>query len=174
MNTEINRSAVLSNCGRYRFKLWRNWGDGTGKGVCMFVMLNPSIADAEQDDPTISRCIGFAKSWGYDSLYVGNLLPYRATNPDELEAAMKSGVDPMFTENLGHLSEMMNRADIVVCAWGSHSILQRVRIDQTFLKSMHHDLISKLHYLALTNNGQPRHPLYLKSDLLPVVFKPSL
>jgi hypothetical protein len=80
-----DRGATLSDCGRYRYRLWRRWADGP---TVLFVMLNPSTADADVDDPTIRRCIGFARSWGAGALEVVNLYAWRATQPAELKAAV--------------------------------------------------------------------------------------
>ena len=86
----MKRSAEISECGKYRWWLRRRWADGP---VVCFVMLNPSTADAEQDDPTIRRCIGFAQAWGCGALEVRNLFPFRATNPADMLKAAKAGVD---------------------------------------------------------------------------------
>src|SRR5262249_14212908 len=91
---EVRRAAVISDCGRYRYSLTRRWGDAA-EPRALFVMLNPSTADAEQDDPTIRRCIGFAKAWGMGSLEVVNLYALRATDP----AALLSAPDPIGPKN---------------------------------------------------------------------------
>jgi hypothetical protein len=88
--SRIIRSAEVSECGRYRWWLRRGWqllnrGEHViGRGVCCFVMLNPSTADDTYDDPTIRRCVQFATRWGYDALSVRNLFPWRATDPGDL------------------------------------------------------------------------------------------
>ena len=79
----VESSATFSHCRKYRYTLWRNWAGlmPTGKGYAMFVGLNPSTADETNDDPTIRRCIAFAKAWGYDALCMTNIFAFRATNP---------------------------------------------------------------------------------------------
>lgn len=77
----IQKEASISGCGRYRYALHRWWGHGTTLG---FIMLNPSTADADIDDPTIRRCMGFARDFGYDGIRVFNLYAYRATKPADL------------------------------------------------------------------------------------------
>lgn len=165
------RSAEISGCGKYRWWLRRSWhlwdknGHGiTGKGVCCFIMLNPSIADALQDDPTIRRCIGFAKSWGYDTLSVRNLFPWRATDPNELLFATNaSGGKRGDSELLAALT-----ADLVVVAWGADVPSGR---DREFLDGIAvHFPAKQLFCLGLTKHGHPRHPLYVKADALPVPF----
>ena len=168
----MQSTAILSDCGKYRFKLTREWWEeGKGLGTCLFVMLNPSTADADHDDPTIRRCISFAKAWGYDRLHVGNLLPYRATAPTDLVEAIEKGVEMMYVSNLNHLADLLNKADIVICAWGNGSIVQGYKLDATFFKAADHPIYKdKLHYLELSKDGVPKHPLYLKGDLVPVKF----
>ena len=78
----LNRGATFSKCKIYRYRLWRIWD--AKKPTVLFIMLNPSTAGSTMDDPTIKRCIGFAKSWGYGGLYVGNLFAYRSTQPKGL------------------------------------------------------------------------------------------
>ena len=86
MDNRLTRTgAVFSPCGRYRYKLWRVWDPDLPLGCVMFLMLNPSTATDAEDDPTIRRCIGYARSWGYGGLYVGNLFAYRATDPTALQ-----------------------------------------------------------------------------------------
>ena len=74
--------AVFSDCRKYRYALWRIW-DGN-KSLAMIIGLNPSTADETLNDPTITRCINFARSWEYGGVLVANLFGFRATSPNEL------------------------------------------------------------------------------------------
>lgn len=156
----VRASAQISPCGRYRYSLTRIWD--AEKPKVLFIMLNPSTADGEQDDPTIRRCIGFAKSWGYGGLYVGNLLAYRATNPKDL----KGVDDPFGPANETHLKEMARKAELLVCAWGNPAITKNMMHQTKLIKGL--GLVP--HYLELTKDGTPKHPLYLKSELKPRAF----
>lgn len=156
-------SAVLSNCGRYRYLLGRKWDDGP---TAVFVMLNPSTADALHDDPTIRRCLSYARTWNCGSLTVANLYAWRATDPAELWTA----TDPVGPENNAHLQAAAALAadceGFLVAAWGANA--RRDRIDAVLaLPGM-----GRLTALALTKDGQPRHPLYLKADLTPQPWTP--
>lgn len=76
----VKRAASISECGTYRWTLQRRWA--AGERVC-WIMLNPSTADAERDDPTVLRCMAFSRSWGYGGLIVVNLYPFRSSKPAE-------------------------------------------------------------------------------------------
>jgi hypothetical protein len=156
-------SAVLSDCERYRYLLGREWADGP---TAVFVMLNPSTADALTDDPTIRRCIGYAQAWGCGGLMVANLYAWRATDPDELWAAD----DPVGPENDAHLyAAAQVAADSggpLVGAWGANAKADRIAAVLN-LPGM-----DRLTALAVTKAGQPRHPLYLKADLTPQPWTP--
>jgi len=167
----IRRSAEISDCGRYRWWLRRSWvlydergHHIKGKGVCCFVMLNPSTADGMQDDPTIRRCIGFAKSWGYDTLSVRNLFPWRATDPKALfhTEALTGG-------NRGD-SELLTActADLVVVAWGTNVPLGRDQFALGLFRNCFPDVA--LYCLGTTKRGHPRHPLYVNADTQPILF----
>ena len=143
--------AVLSPCGQYRYRLSRSWL--MGEGTVLFIMLNPSTADAETDDPTIRRCIGFARRWGFRALAVGNLFALRATDPREL----KRVADPVGPDNDEHLLAMAEAAAATIAAWGQFGVyLQRERHVR--------QMIGGLEHLGLTKQGYPRHPLYLRAD----------
>lgn len=161
----VTTSAFLSDCGKYRYSLTRIWDEN--KPRVLFIMLNPSTADAEKDDPTIRRCIGFAKDWGYGGLYVANLFALRATNPkDLLTAPFVVGV-----ENEKWIRRMSALAHLVVCAWGNGSIVDKLqkRLDHTW-KPL--SWVNKpLHYLELSNDGTPKHPLYLPKHLKPIRYE---
>lgn len=145
--------AVLSPCGQYRYCLTREWL--MGEGVVLFVMLNPSTADAEADDPTIRRCIGFAQRWGFRGLAVGNLFALRATDPQQL----KRVADPIGPENDRHLIWMSNGADVTIAAWGTLGAFRNR--DQRVLGLLR----GTVEHLGLTKQGHPRHPLYLRADV---------
>lgn len=148
--------AVISECGLYRYELIRRWGDDP---MLEFVMLNPSTADASIDDPTIRRCIGFARLWGYGALVVRNLYAYRATDP-----SMLAGVDdPIGPKNRAYLSN--NIAELTIAAWGAHPAAMGWW--GGYPHAWQPGSLKRpggLHCLGVTQNGSPRHPLYVKSD----------
>jgi len=126
-------------------------------------MCNPSTADADLDDPTIRRCIGYAKAWGYDALLVTNLMAWRATDPGDLPG----GAEAVGPGNMDALLTGVQSAGLVVCAWGAHP--KAVARGVPFADLMR-GRGYKLHALKLTKEGHPAHPLYLRSDLKPVTM----
>jgi hypothetical protein len=157
MECKLKTDAKLSSCRNYRFALWRTWDDS--KPFAMIIGLNPSTADEVENDPTITRCINFAKSWGYGGVCMANLFAYRATEPSD----MKSHNDPIGAENDMWLTKLAKDAAIVVAAWGNDgNYLNR----STVVKNM----LPNLHYLKMNKSGEPAHPLYIKADLAPVVM----
>lgn len=152
--SQVN-SATFSPCRKYRYSLWRHWIDG--EGYAMFIGLNPSTADETNDDPTIRRCIAFAKSWGYSGLCMTNLFAYRSTDPDEMMAQ----TDPIGIDNNIILRTIAEKACVIVAAWGVHGAHRR-RGEIVI------QMFPNLHYLKLTKDGHPWHPLYLPKTLVPV------
>ncbi len=148
----LERGADFDETGAFRYRLWRRW-DPSGP-VVAFVGLNPSTADADQDDPTIRRCLGFARRWGFGALEVVNLFAWRATRPQDLRRA----VDPVGPENDAVLKRTARDADRVVACWGVHGAWRQR--DTEVLAW----LPGPLHCLGRTQGGQPRHPLYLPRD----------
>lgn len=146
--------------GQYRYDLWR--GD-PAKPACVFVMLNPSTADADRDDNTIRRCRAFATGFGFERLVVVNLYALRATDPAELWRHP----DPVGPKNDDAIVRHVRAAGLVIAAWGAHAKQARIREVGAFLESHR----NRLRALALTNGGQPRHPLYLRKDLVPFPFE---
>ena len=158
-------SAVLSGCRRYRYSLSRPLPGGD-HGPVLFIMLNPSTADETEDDPTIRRCLGFARAWGREKLLVGNLFALRATDPRELSRASQPiGEDFAGERNNEWLIAMAEDVDLVIAAWGVHGALfergRKVR-EMLAVRGV------QLHHLGLTKAGHPRHPLYLRGDTQPV------
>lgn len=157
----MEKNAVISDCGNYRYSLSRIWN--STKPTILFVMLNPSTADANQDDNTIRRCINFCKSWGYGGLVVCNLFAYRSTNPFEL----LNIIDPQGDDNFSSLEYYAQLSEIIVCAWGNEPVLKKIPDHRKIVEFIYQKK-AKVHFLELSKNGVPKHPLYLKKDLLPI------
>lgn len=149
-------SATISECGRYRYDLTRDLLTIADAGPVLFVMLNPSTADASQDDPTIRRCIGFAKRFRCDRLTVANLYALRSPRPKDLWAAD----DPVGPENDSHLRRLLSSHDLVVCAWGANAECERVKR----FAEIADECGANLWCLGTTKAGAPLHPLYLRKD----------
>ena len=157
----MEKSAMFSDNRKYRYTLWRTWDSKLG--YAMFIGLNPSTADETEDDPTVRRCIGFAKLWGYGVLCMTNLFAYRATNPNDMQKADY----PIGSKNDYFLKRMASSANIVIAAWGTKgNYLQR---DKAVIS-----LIPNKHILRLTKNGYPAHPLYLPKDIKPIKWEQAL
>jgi hypothetical protein len=155
-----HRSAAISRCGHYRWWLRRSWAREHGLVVC-FLMLNPSTADARRDDPTIRRCLGFARAWGFAILEVRNLFAWRATDPRELLAAP----DPTGgSRGDRELASALN-SDLIVAAWGAWVPFARDNEALALLGGR------QLMCLGRTRNGQPRHPLYVRENTRLEVFE---
>jgi len=160
---DIKRDAHISDCGRYRYLLSRTWRDSDASPAMahyvpprqlVFVMLNPSTADAYQDDPTIRRCIGFGRD-EFDMIHVANLYAGRATKPNDLF----SMDDPEGPENLRVWEKIKTSNATLICAWGADRRAKHQ--SKKFI-----DFMSgrDLHCLGITKDGHPKHPLYLKAD----------
>ncbi len=156
--TNLSRGAAISPCGNYRYSLERGWAQG-GKKV-LFIGLNPSTADATTDDPTIRRCVGFAKAWGYSGMLMGNLFAYRATDPSVLRRV----ADPIGPENDGCLKELHSRAAMTVAAWGN--LGSWTGRDKALLR-----MLGPTMSLGTTKSGYPRHPLYVPGDALAIAYQ---
>lgn len=151
--------------GPYRYLLTRDTGL-LSSGRVLFVMLNPSVADASQDDPTIRRCVGFASSWGYRHLDVVNLFAWRATDPADLEAQAAAGVDVVGPGNDSIIGAAIERADRVVAAWGWRAPRGRAADVVGAILSRG----KPIWCLGRCNSGDPRHPLYVRSTQPLVLF----
>lgn len=153
-HSPMQKGATFDTTGQYRYMLWREW-DLQAPGIG-FVMLNPNRADAVIDDPTIRRCVGFAKAWGYGRLEVMNLFAYRTAQPQELRQVS----DPIGVENDAYLISLSDRVERIVFAWGNWGTLgDRAK---TVLQLLAHS--PHLYCFGLTKTGQPKHPLYLRKD----------
>ena len=146
------KDAIFSPCGQYRYSLSRVWDES--KPYALFIGLNPSYADAENDDRTLSRYISFAKNWGYGGVYMANLFAFVHTQRHE----MMKAPDPIGIDNDSHLIRLIASAGLVVAAWGNegrhlkHSTVVRQLLPETTM------------CFVLNATGEPKHPLYMKND----------
>jgi hypothetical protein len=151
-------NAIISTDGLYRYALHRRWAPYGTRAV--FIMLNPSTADETTDDPTIRRCVGFARREGCSALTVANLYAWRATKPDDLLTAD----DPIGYNNHEYIHHYLESNDttVRVAAWGAwrSGLPAKRRPPQIDVASMGFDLSC----LGVTSNGDPRHPLYVRAD----------
>jgi len=153
----LRRGAVFSRDRRYRYRLTRRWADGP---TACFVMLNPSTADHRVDDPTVRRCIAYARRWGFGGLVVVNLFALRSTLP----GALLTAVDPVGPGNDRHVARACREASLVVAAWGAH---RSVRARAGAVAA----LLGNAACLGWTRAGEPRHPLYLRRDARPRAWR---
>lgn len=153
-------SAIISPCGAYRYRLEREFALVHGPTV-LWIMLNPSTADATDDDPTIRKVMGFSRLAGYAKLIVVNLFAFRATDPKECEAAAKISADEAAgPNNQQHVMEAAIDAEAIVCAWGAAPWAEaQARTVCGWLD----DLVHAPEGLCLgtTKSGAPKHPLYV-------------
>ena len=157
----MEKSAIISNSNLYRYELHRTWD--IDKGEVLFIMLNPSTANAWKDDLTTIRCINFAKKWGYGGISIGNIYPFRAKRPKDLRKWLDISMNPMaLNENMRHVSEMAKQTDLIVCAWGCNFPYMPNWVEE----------LGNLHYLELCKDGKtPKHPLgNLSKNLRPIRF----
>lgn len=161
-------AAVLSPCKKYRYVLSRELA-GEGSGVCVFIMLNPSTADHEVNDATIEKCMRYGFGWGYKTLVVLNLFAFRETSPEK----MLKADDPVGPDNLMHIRATLNyiwysgKKHVVVLGWGNDAPANYANEMIRLLNAGGY----ALHYLKMNQTGAPAHPLYLKGNLQPLIWR---
>lgn len=153
--------AVYSDCKRYRFTLTRVW-DETG-GAVHFVMLNPSTATEEQNDPTVERCERRARTLGFGRFRVTNIFAWRDTDP----MGLRRSQEPVGEGNDAAIQEGLAWADQTIAAWGTHgALLDRGATVRAILSASKRTI----HVLGLTKAGHPKHPLYLPYAQTPFLW----
>lgn len=160
-------SAIFSEDERHRYVLTRKFpGHVTGSGHPLFLMLNPSTATHGVGDPTVTRCAGFAREWGYTAFTVANLFSLRSTDPSALKTTTDAEGDP---HNLFSIGLAVRDASIVICAWGVNGTLRGrdAAVKDYFAENGWSD---KMYCLGVTKAGHPKHPLYLRRDCKPIRF----
>jgi hypothetical protein len=144
----------------YRYSLWRIWDDL--QPHVLFVCLNPSTADAMNDDRTVGRCKRYARDWGFGGLVIVNLFAFRAREPEDMKAA----ADPVGPDTDAHILREASGSGIVVFGWGADGGWRDRDKEVAQLLANYAPTC-----LTLTQAGHPGHPLYLKADLLPQPFE---
>ena len=159
---QLHKTAVISRCEKYRYKLTRTWDDDKKK--VLFIMLNPSTANHIENDLTTIRCINFAKKWGYGGIMIGNIYPFRAKRPKDLRKWLDISMNPMaLNENMRHVREMSKQTDLIVCAWGCNFPYMPNWVEE----------LGDLFYLELCKDDiTPKHPLgNISKDAIPTNYK---
>ena len=155
----MKKDAVISALGQHRYSLSRIWDEDKGK--VLFIMLNPSTANAIHDDPTTIRCINYAKKWGYGGIMIGNIHSYRTKSPKILKRWLKRRAMTPNSHyiNIDYVKRMAKEADLIICAWGGNHKGIPEWVDE----------IPNKHFLELCKDKiTPKHPLgNLGKDLKP-------
>ena len=164
---KFHGKAIISDCSKYRYELHREWDKNKGK--VLFIMLNPSTADTHNDDLTTKRCINFAKKWGYGGIMIGNIYPFRAKRPKDLRRWLNTSNNGLWEHREGNIDavhQMVEQADLVVCAWGCNNPGM-----PDWVMDINYEKV--LCYLELCDDGvTPKHPLgNLSKDLKPTPYK---
>jgi len=149
-------SAVISQCGQYRYRLDRTVGmDGP---VYAFFGINPSTADAQLDDATVRKWIGFTKTWGGSRFIVGNVFAFRSTDVRRLASAH----DPVGSDNAAHVFKIIADADVLVPCWGSTDKVPKDLRGEFFTMTLRLiDSGKPVMHLGMTRSSDPKHPLLL-------------
>lgn len=148
-------SAIISECGKYRYRLEREIGDGP---AVAWIMVNPSTADADTDDATIRKVIGFSRRLGFGRVIVGNLFALRATDVRELARA----TDPVGPQNAEYLEQIRNADATVIVAWGPTAKQPPAWRNRRWRTAT--AKFTNLMCLGTAKDGHPRHPLMLAYD----------
>lgn len=155
----ILSTAIFSDCRRYRYDLMRRWNTEGRKIV--FIGLNPSTADEETNDPTVTRCMRWAYRWSYSEMHMLNIFAYRSTDPKQLDKV----IDPVGSETDRYISQECEDAETVICCWGNWGkYLDRGQEARYLLNHL------ELWCFDITKLGQPKHPLYLPNGIIPRRF----
>ena len=160
---QLHKTAVISKCEKYRYKLTRTWDEDKKK--VLFIMLNPSTANHIENDLTTIRCINFAEKWGYGGIMIGNIYPFRAKRPKDLKKWIDDDTISLesYSSNVAHVEEMAEQADLIVCAWGCN---YKGGIPEWI------EALGDLFYLELCKDDiTPKHPLgNISKDAIPTNY----
>jgi hypothetical protein len=155
---DLVSEAIISADRKYRYKLVRSWASDSAPLI--WIMLNPSTADASRDDPTIRRCVSFAKGWGFGGVEIYNLFALRSNDPKRIELAS----DPIGPENDTWLKSALRTGGTVITAWGQCATKLRCQRASEVATMISRKKRVRVVSLGFTKGGQPRHPLYVRGD----------
>jgi hypothetical protein len=156
--------AVFSEDRKYRYALWRIWDTNNSK--VMFIGLNPSTANENDNDPTIRRVIGFAKDWGYGGVYMMNCFPFVSSNPKDLVDYDRTPFDSyQLNINDKKLREVGGKCSEIIFAWGNFEIVKTACRDNDLRKMFPHAKC-----LGKNKSGSPKHPLYISAKTKPIIY----
>ncbi len=161
--------AVFDSKRVYRYVLWRLWNRESPPLIT--IMLNPSTADEEILDPTVKKCVKWARVWGYGGLYVLNAFALRSTDPELLAEHVHEGKDPVGPENDFHITKALaeHPGARLVVGWGKHATL--LNRHQRMIELL---AARELYCLGINKDGSPQHPLYIANATEPKVWRPNL
>jgi len=160
----VGAGALLSPCDKYRYFLWRTWREDIAP--ITFCLINPSTADSKEDDPTLRKCMTYAREWGFGGVQIVNLFAYRTKSPKVLAEAAKRGEDIVGPENDGNLRLVLQAPGVVLCGWGNMPSTH-VKRTSLALSNLFGAPGAQLCCLGVNLDGSPKHPLYLRGDLQP-------
>lgn len=165
---DIRREARISDCGRFRYFLRRSWPEISPFGAqrLVVIMLNPSTADHQVDDPTVRKMMSFAMREGFREVTIVNLFAYRSSSP----GVLKAHGFPVGVETDAFITAAVRMSDAVLCAWGAHAE-GLARVDEVRAILRRYPMLP-IFCLGRTKAGEPRHPLYLSNGTPFEVFKP--
>lgn len=163
-----SRGATFSPCRKYRYTLWRSWEPDWQGNCVVYIALNPSTADENVNDPTVTRCINRAVQMDFGGMYMLNIFSYRATDPID----MKAKAEPVGEENDRRIVEICKNAKMIVCCWGNHGKHMKRSAKVRELLEQFKD---KVYAIEVNSGGEPKHPLYCGYEKLPEPwsFKPA-
>lgn len=163
---------VFSDDRRFRYSLENAWVWNNAPGWqpkrIMWIGLNPSTADERKLDPTLKRIEAFSRLWGFEAFVMTNLFAFRATDPKVMFAAS----DPIGPDNDRHLLETAARCGKIVAAWGAGQTAGQFLARASHMRSLLAPFADRLCCVGTTQDGFPRHPLYVRGDTPPTQFKP--
>lgn len=169
--------AIFSPCRKYRYTLTRQLNPlhlisndapeiaFSDSATVAFLCLNPSTADEHKNDPTVTRCMKYAESWGFEFFVMLNLFAWRSTSP----SAMKKVIDPIGNpDNDAWINAVVKTGAPIVCAWGTHG---KHHMRDSHVVSMLKNNDASMWYLHLNNDGTPKHPLYIRRTVQPKIWE---
>lgn len=169
--TEGEKGAIFAHGRLHRYWLWRVWDPE--KKPMVFIGLNPSTADEENNDPTVERMERRAREYEHGGLIVVNIFAFRATDPEDMKDSAEAGIDVVGPENDRAIIEACKRAGLIVCGWGAHGgYLGRARTIKNLIIDCQ-SVFGPVAHLGLTKAGHPKHPLYIGYKTKPTAWTPA-